>query len=101
MMLDEALGQGVNVTVPDDADRGWGQLTIDPATAAVGTVDFGALVADDADLTPDAGSVAPTNPVADATHTAAIGIAVWERSFAAQAGNYGRAVEHSTISSVR
>ena len=30
---------------------------------------------------------------------AVVGFAAWERSFADQAGNYGRAIEHSTISS--
>ena len=32
---------------------------------------------------------------------AVVGFAAWERSFADQAGNYGRAIEHSTISSAR
>lgn len=97
----EPFGLGVNVTVPDGADRGWGRLTIDPVTAAVGTVDFGGLVADDANLTPAVGVTAATNPVANADHTAVVAVAIWERSFADQAGNYGRAVEHSTISSAR
>lgn len=93
----ETLGLGVAVSVPGDADRGWGQLTIDPATAAVGTVDFGGIVNDDADLTPALGSTAATNPVARAPDTAVAAIAVWQRSFAEQAGNYGRIVEHSTV----
>ena len=97
---EEDLGLGVNVEVPN-ADRGWGQLAIVPATAAVATIDFGGLVNDDADLTSAIGSAAGENAVADPDHTAAIGIAVWERNFADQAGgNYGRAVEHSTISSM-
>ena len=28
-----------------------------------------------------------------------VGFAIWQRSFAEQAGNYGRMVEHSTIAS--
>jgi hypothetical protein len=39
--------------------------------------------------------------VSDAGATMAIGFAAWERSFADQAGNYGRAIEHTTVSSVR
>jgi hypothetical protein len=96
---EEDLGLGVNVQVPD-ADRGWAELAIVPATPADSTIDFGGLVADDADLTPALGSAAGENAVANPDFTAAIGIAVWERSFADQAGNYGRAVEHSTISSL-
>ena len=30
---------------------------------------------------------------------AVVGFAVWQRSFAEQAGNYGRMVEHSTVAS--
>lgn len=93
---EDDLGLGVNVDVPD-ADRGWGELAIVPATAAVGTVDFGGIVDDDENLGPDAGAGAATNAVANPNATAALGIAVWERQFAAQAGNYGRMVEHSTI----
>ena len=37
--------------------------------------------------------------VDDATDVAVVGFAVWQRSFAAQAGNYGRMIEHSTITS--
>jgi hypothetical protein len=96
---EEDLGLGVNVQVPM-ADRGWAQLAIVPATAADSTIDLGGLVADDADLTPADGAAADENPVANPDFTAAIGIAVWERSFADQAGNYGRAVEHSTVSSL-
>ena len=80
-----------------DADRGWAQMSIDPATAAVGTVDFGGIVGDDDDLTPALGVTAGTNPVANPNDTAVVAIAVWERSFADQAGNYGRIVEHSTV----
>ena len=44
----------------------------------------------------DAG-MAGFTAVDDATDVAVVGFAVWQRSFAAQAGNYGRMIEHSTI----
>ena len=35
----------------------------------------------------------------DASDVGVVGFAIWQRSFAEQAGNYGRMVEHSTIAS--
>lgn len=98
---DEDLGLGVTVEVPGDADRGWAQLTIDPRTAAQGTWNPNGVVDDDEDLIPSVGNTAIGNvaPVATPWHTAVVGVAVWERQFGDQAGNYGRIVEHSTISS--
>ena len=111
----EDNGLRVVITVPD-ADRGWGQLDIQPAnTAPARWTPNGEGTADDADIDPNSGTVAGTSAtgaaradgyggfVADvgAGNTMAVGFAVWERSFADQAGNYGRIIEHSTISSNR
>ena len=97
---EEDLGLGVNVDVPG-ADRGWAELTIDPQTAAGGTwsltgVDDGNVLPATADV-PAGGFTAVANP----DHTSVVGFAIWERQFEGQAGNYGRMVEHSTISSAR
>ena len=97
---EEEFGLGVNVDVPD-ADRGWAELAIVPQTAAGGTwsltgVDDGNVLPATADV-PAGGFTAVANPNA----TSAVGFAIWERQFEGQAGNYGRMVEHSTISSAR
>ena len=93
------LGLGVTVTVAG-ADRGWAELTIQPKA---GAKIFNPSGADGADVEPDNGTTsAPYGTFAavqEANDTAVIGMAVWERQFAGQAGNYGRAIEHSTISS--
>jgi len=97
---EEDLGLGVNVDVPD-ADRGWAELTIVPLTAAGST--WSLTGTDDANVLPDAAGVpaGTLTAVGDPTHTSAVGFAIWERQFEGQAGNYGRMVEHSTISSAR
>jgi hypothetical protein len=100
---EEDLGLMVNVTV-EGADRGWAELTID-STNPSPEIWFAANPgADDDDIDPnvdegDANSWGNFRPVDDDRFTAVIGFAAWERSFADQAGNYGRAIEHSTISS--
>ena len=104
---EEDLGLGVNVDVPDDADRGWAELTIVPSTAASGTWSLTGV--DDKGVQPYTGLLAlsrpagtfKTGPGFDASHTSAVGFAIWERQFEGQAGNYGRMVEHSTVSSAR
>jgi len=94
----------LEVDVPDTADRGWGRLDIESSEDAPeiwslnGPDDDTAVEADagydDAAFTPVADLVA-----GDTTDTAVVGFAIWQRSFAAQAGNYGRMIEHSTITS--
>jgi len=93
---EEDLGLGVNVQIPD-ADRGWAELAIRPQTAAGGT--WSLTGTDDANVLPNTGNVpaGTFTPVANPQATAAVGMAVWERQFSDQAGNYGRMVEHSTI----
>jgi len=94
----------LSVTPPATSDRGWGRLDIQSSNAAPelwtlsGVDDDDTVEAtagfDDAAFTPIAGV-----PDGDATDTAVVGFAIWQRSFAAQAGNYGRMIEHSTITS--
>ena len=94
----EDFGLGFNVTF--DADKGWAELVIDPVNStpsrwvpglpsASGNVDPN----DNTDGRLDGwgslnGAINGGTPV--------VGFAAWERSFADQAGNYGRAIEHST-----
>lgn len=104
-LQDEDLGLGFVVNVSDEGsppNRGWSALVIEevademiwsPEVQAFGTdIDPN----DDGDGDRDGwGSFGDsfTNTVA------VVGFAAWERSFADQAGNYGRAIEHSTVSS--
>jgi len=113
---DEPLGLGFTVTVPGDANKGWGMLAIAPLGNYYqgykryiwepGTASSGVINPNDARDTPLRGTSLYFDgwgqldrEVADPAHTAVVAFAAWERSFADQAGNYGRAVEHSTISS--
>jgi hypothetical protein len=96
------LGLGVTVTVAG-ADRGWAQLEIAPTA---GAAIFEMEGTDGANVVPNAatgGNAATLNgsysPVAIGERTAVIGMAVWERQFSGQAGNYGRAIEHTTLTS--
>jgi hypothetical protein len=47
------------------------------------------------------GTIAANAATFNADHTSVVGFAIWERQFEGQAGNYGRMVEHSTVSSAR
>jgi hypothetical protein len=93
-----ALVSDLKLTVtPADADRGWGRLDIVPVNAAPARWNLAGIQDDEnvGGAGPDVGTFTATEP----TDVAVVGFAVWERSFAAQAGNYGRMVEHSTITS--
>ena len=99
-LQDEDYGLMV-VASPAGGDRGWAQLTIDPKNTAPGLWSVGAdAPGDDENVDPNAtNGFGEITDLAVADNTMAIGFAVWERSFADQAGNYSRMVEHSTISS--
>ena len=92
----------LTITPPATSDRGWGRLDIQSSNAAPELWRLSNGV-DDADVPSTAGVVQDdddwglTNP----TDVPVVGFAVWQRSFAAQAGNYGRMIEHSTINSAR
>jgi hypothetical protein len=97
------MGLGVTVTV-EGADRGWAQLEIVPtAGAAV----FNMSGVDGADVKPNSATAGAAAAAAlngsytavAADRTAVVGMAVWERQFSGQAGNYGRAIEHTTLTS--
>ena len=99
---DEPLGLGFNVTVSDEgrpANRGWAWLDIVETAGA----DLWVPVDQDSGTNVDPNVTGPDgwgSFVDDGVDTVAVvGFAAWERSFADQAGNYGRAIEHSTISS--
>ena len=94
---EEDLGLGVTVTV-EGGDRGWAQLAIVPTA---GAQVFNMEGEDGANVEPNAANgaynaLASPDPAID-DRTAVIGMAVWERQFSGQAGNYGRAIEHSTM----
>jgi hypothetical protein len=106
-LQDEDLGLGFVVAVSDEGyppNRGWGELVIEevademiwfPEDQGTGTdVDPN----DDTDADKDGWGGFVDSGV---DTVAVVGFAAWERSFADQAGNYGRAIEHSTISSAR
>jgi hypothetical protein len=96
-----ALVSDLKLTVtPAGADRGWGRLDIvanpdnpNPQIWGPGARD------DESNVIPTDGVGGAWTPVASAADVAVVGFAAWQRSFAAQAGNYGRMVEHSTITS--
>jgi hypothetical protein len=111
---DEALGLGFTVTVPGDATKGWGRLDIqttgnpyygyahyiwEPGEPQPSTTGPEIINPNDSRTGAFDGWGELTRGVAVPWHTAVVAFAAWERSFADQAGNYGRAVEHSTISS--
>jgi len=90
----------LSVTVPGDADRGWGALDIQ-STNATPQIWVPNEQTDGTPILPSAaGSLDVGNWTAhNAGDVGVVGFAIWQRSFAAQAGNYGRMIEHSTVSS--
>jgi hypothetical protein len=103
---DSALVSELKLTVsPDGYDRGWASLAIEPDAPEGGIAAWQLTGVDDDDITAGYGKGGFTAAGAadlNEDHVAVVGFAVWQRSFAAQAGNnYGRMVEHSTVSSSR
>jgi hypothetical protein len=106
-LQDEDLGLGFVVSVSDEGyppNRGWARLDIEevanemiwyPEDQATGS-DIDPNDNEDSDKDGWGGFVD-----SGVDTVAVVGFAAWERSFADQAGNYGRAIEHSTISSAR
>jgi len=116
--LQSADGSGYGlraVVTAADADKGWGAMEINGSNPAPkrwvpttqdddSEIYVNTISSDAGDLTikDSAGdNWGSFTPVEDASATMAIGFAAWERSFADQAGNYGRAIEHTTVSSLR
>jgi len=92
----------LTVTPPEGYDRGWARLDIEPDDGNGAGIASWELTgaADDGDITADYGATGFAGTAAlNDDDVAVVGFAVWQRSFAAQAGNYGRMVEHSTITS--
>jgi hypothetical protein len=102
----DGTGYGLRAVVEvPDAEKGWAAMEIQPSNATpqrwVPTTQD-----DDSAINPNTAASDVDNwgsftPVQDTSATMAIGFAAWERSFADQAGNYGRAIEHTTVSSFR
>lgn len=95
----------LSVTPPSTSDRGWGRLDIQSSNATPAR--WNLTGTDDGNVDPvfsatnqvTGASGVGTFTATDATDVGVIGFAIWERSFAEQAGNYGRMAEHSTIAS--
>jgi hypothetical protein len=106
-LQDEDLGLGFVVAVSDEGyppNRGWGELVIEEVADEM--IWFPEDQATGSDIDPNDDTDADKDGwggfVDSGVDTVAVvGFAAWERSFADQAGNYGRAIEHSTISSAR
>ena len=87
----------LTVTPPSTSDRGWGRLDVQSSNAAPEL--WNVTGTDDDNIEPGATLDPGTWTATDPTDVGVVGFAVWQRSFAAQAGNYGRMIEHSTITS--
>jgi hypothetical protein len=94
----EDLGLGFNVMF--DADKGWAELVIDPVnTSPSRWVPGSPNTSGNVDPNDNTDSLLDGWGSLNGTMnggTPVVGFAAWERSFADQAGNYGRAIEHST-----
>ena len=95
----------LSVTPPEGSDRGWGRLDIQSSNAT--PMRWNLTGTDDGNVDPvfsatnlvTGASGVGTFTATDASDVGVVGFAIWQRSFAEQAGNYGRMVEHSTIAS--
>ena len=98
---------GLRVVVDfQEADKGWGKMAIAPKPTLTGPdIWYPGATNDDAAILPRLGGTSTgatgiwgswDDVEADGA-TIAVGFAAWERSFADQAGNYGRAIEHTTV----
>ncbi len=91
----------LSVTPPETSDRGWGRLDIQSSNPAPQLWTLTGTDGEDVNYFTKGLEAAGSgfSAVDDATDVAVVGFAIWQRSFAAQAGNYGRMIEHSTITS--
>ena len=87
----------LSVSPPATSDRGWGRLDIQSSNPAPAL--WNVTGTDDGNIEPGATLDPGTWTATDPADVGVVGFAVWQRSFAASAGNYGRIVEHSTITS--
>ena len=104
-LQDEDLGLGFVVNVTDEgnpSNRGWSALIIEEVADEMiwspEDQEFGTDIDPNDNDDGDANGWGYFEPSFTDT-VAVVGFAAWERSFADQAGNYGRAIEHSTVSS--
>ena len=90
----------LSVSPPEGSDRGWGRLDIESSNPAPARWNLTGIDDGNVDPTLTAGEAGIGSFTAtDASDVGVVGFAIWQRSFAEQAGNYGRMVEHSTIAS--
>ena len=87
----------LSVTPPATSDRGWARLDIQSTNATPQR--WNLTGTDDDNVQPGASLDQGSWTATDASDVGVVGFAVWQRSFAEQAGNYGRMIEHSTIAS--
>ena len=87
----------LSVTPPATSDRGWGRLDIQSSNASPKIWNLSAT--DDGNVGGAGPDVGTFTANADPSDVGVVGFALWQRTFAEQAGNYGRMVEHSTITS--
>jgi len=104
-LQDEDLGLGFVVNVSGEgnpSDRGWSALVIEEVADEMiwspEDLEFGTDIDPNENDDGDADGWGYFEDSSTDT-VAVVGFAAWERSFADQAGNYGRAIEHSTVSS--
>ena len=100
---------GLRVVVDfQEADKGWGKMAIEPKPTTTGPdIWYPGATDDDDPILPRLGASSTDatgiwgswGDVEAEWATIAVGFAAWERSFADQAGNYGRAIEHTTVGS--
>jgi hypothetical protein len=95
----------LSVSPPATSDRGWGRLDIESTNAS--PMRWNLTGTDDGNVDPVFSATnlvygesgVGTFTATDASDVGVVGFAIWQRTFAEQAGNYGRMVEHSTIAS--
>ena len=87
----------LSVTPPATSVNGWARLDIQSTNAAPQR--WNLTGTDDDNVQPGASLDPGSWTATDASDVGVVGFALWQRSFAEQAGNYGRMIEHSTIAS--
>jgi hypothetical protein len=103
----DGTGYGLRAVISaPDAEKGWAAMEIQslnptPSRWVPDVEDDDDPIAVNTTTAGDGNNWGDFTAVSDASATMAIGFAAWERSFADQAGNYGRAIEHTTVSSLR
>jgi len=107
LQSDDGTGNGLRVVVDvPGADKGWGNLEIEQKAGAMRWTPEGETILDDGDINPNGNAVGTKDgwggftALGEQDNVAVVGFAAWSRKFTDQdRSNYGRAVEHSTVTS--